>query len=432
MTLCGIVRLMRHPLYVLILVLVLRVDIIPAQAQETRLTVFAASSLTNAFEAIGEAFEMANPDVEIQFSFASSSTLAAQLGQGAPADLFASANERQMQVAVDSGRIAGSPFAFAYNRLALIVPANNPANIYTLLDLANPGVNLIIAAPETPIRTYTDRMLQNTAIHPAYGEDFRRLVMDNVVSEEPNVRLVSAKVVLGEADAGVVYHSDITPDIIGDVIVLPIPDLFNEQATYPIAVTEDTDDSELAHRFVEFVLSDTGQNILVEWNMLSVRRQTIPDVVELPTDGTVKVDGLILNPLLLTADILRSDYPLQTIVTTCLDEDKTTTATFTGVRLWDIVRAAQPHPSVNPAINPSSSHIVVTNLEEIQVAISWDELDLHLGNQPAMIGFLSEVNQVKSTTDNLWLVTPTNSDIHRCLPGIVNISLRDVPPQNLD
>ena len=423
---------MRRHLYFLGLAFVWFLGMTPTRAEETQLTIFAAASLTNAFEAIGEAFEATNLGVEIQFSFASSSTLAAQLTQGAPADVFASANEPQMEVAVESGRIAGSPRAFAYNRLTLIVPVNNPANIQTLRDLANPGINLVIAAPETPIRTYTDRMLQKMADQPAYGEEFRRAVLDNVVSEEPNVRLVAAKVALGEADAGVVYRSDVTPDIAGDVLILPIPDLFNELATYPIAVTDDTDEPDLAESFVGFVLSDIGQEVLVEWNLISVRIPPVSDAVEIPTDGTMRVDGLVLNPLSLTTDSLRSDYSLQTVVTTCLDGGKIVTTTFTGALLWDIIRAAQPNHGPDKPNDQLRMFIVITSIEGYQVVVSWGEIDPQFGNQPIMIGIPPIANGVESQWGNLWLVVPSDSRCDRYVQGVANISLRHAPSPNID
>ncbi len=249
-----------------------------AQAQgATQLVVFAAASLTDAYEAIANEFEAANPGVEILFNFGGSSTLAAQLVQGAPADVFASANPAQMQVAVDGGRIGGTPQIFAQNRLVLIVPANNPANIQSLYDLANPGVNLIFAAPFVPIRTYTDAMLERMAEDADYGEIYRSAVLANVVSEEPNVRQVVAKVALGEADAGIVYVSDVTPDIAEDVLAFSIPDELNTVAAYPIAITNDTRQPELAQQFVDFVLSDAGQAILVEWGFIPIASPAAAD-----------------------------------------------------------------------------------------------------------------------------------------------------------
>lgn len=241
------------------------------QAQErVELTVFAAASLTDAFEAIATAFESEYPDVEILFNFSGSSTLATQLDQGAPADIFASANPNQMQNAIASGRIAGEPETFVQNRLVLIVPVDNPANITSIDDLANPGIQLILAAPEVPVRTYTDIMLDLLVNNPVYGEAYRDAVLANLVSEEPNVRQVSAKIAFGEADAGIVYRSDVTPDIADDVLAFPIPDDINTIATYPIAITDDTDKRELAQMFIDFVLSPDGQGILEDWGFQSV------------------------------------------------------------------------------------------------------------------------------------------------------------------
>ncbi len=177
--------------------------------------------------------------MDVVFNFAGSSTLSTQISEGAPADVFASANNTQMKVVLDAGLITTEPQTFAHNRLVLIVPADNPAGIESLDDLANPGVKLVVAAPAVPVRVYTDSMLDALAADPAYGEDYRSAVVANVVSEEDNVRQVSAKVALGEADAGIVYSSDVTPDIAEDVIVLPIPDEVNTLASYPIAVLDD-------------------------------------------------------------------------------------------------------------------------------------------------------------------------------------------------
>src|SRR5712692_7886925 len=177
------------------------------------LTVFAASSLTDAFNDVKTAFEAVNRGVEVVYSFGASNTLATQLAQGAPADIFASANAKQMSAAQDAKRIAGKPRSFAKNRLILIVPADNPARIASVKDLANPGVKLVIAAKNVPVRDYTNTMLDKLATTPGYGDAYKAAVLKNVASEEDNVRQVSLKVSLGEADAGLVYRSDVTPDI---------------------------------------------------------------------------------------------------------------------------------------------------------------------------------------------------------------------------
>jgi molybdate transport system substrate-binding protein len=243
---------------------------VQAQGRQT-LTVFAAASLTDAFEEIAAEFEAAHSGVEVLFNFAGSSDLAAQLSEGAPADVFASANRRQMQVAQDAGRIAGEPVTFAKNRLALIVPADNPAAIATLRDLATEGVQLVIAAEGVPVRDYTDTLLDRLAADPGYGDAYRAAVLANVASEEQNVRQVTAKVALGEADAGIVYVSDVTPDIHEQVTSIPIADYLNTLAAYPIAVTDNATNPELAQRFVDYILSDAGQDILKSWNFIPVR-----------------------------------------------------------------------------------------------------------------------------------------------------------------
>ncbi len=262
---------MRKSLALLAVIVVLVTSVMAASAQERTLLVFAASSLTDVFEDIAAAFEAEHPGTDVIFSFASSSDLAAQLSEGAPADVFASANAAQMNVAREAGRIAGDPVIFARNRLVLIVPADNPAGITRLRHLANDGVMLVIAAPDVPVRNYTDTMLERLLGYRAYGEAYREAFMANVVSEEQNVRQVSAKVALGEADAGIVYVSDVTPDISDQVIAIPIPDVLNTIATYPIAATNDSANPELAQAFIDYVLSDAGQDMLVHWNFVSVR-----------------------------------------------------------------------------------------------------------------------------------------------------------------
>lgn len=235
--------------------------------EEVTLTVFAAASLTDAFEEIATHFEAAHPGVEVVFNFAGSSDLAAQLAEGAPADVFASANTRQMTAAQDAGRIAGEPRIFARNRLVLIVPADNPAGIESLADLADGGILLVVAAEGVPVRDYTNTMLDNLAAD--LGEDYREAVLNNIVSEEANVRQVAAKVALGEADAGIVYRSDVTPDLAAQVIALPIPDEYNTLATYPIAVISDSEQPALAQAFVDEVRSLRGQLILTRWGLIT-------------------------------------------------------------------------------------------------------------------------------------------------------------------
>ncbi len=232
---------------------------------EGELVVFAAASLTDAFTEIGEAFEAQHPGVTVTLSFGNSSDLAIQLAEGAPADIFASANARQMQVAVDAGRIDGEPVNFLTNRLVIIVPADNPAGVESLSDLANDGLRLVLVEVNAPVRDFTEDMLANAAADPSYGTSFKDDVLANLVSEETNVRLAVAKVALGEADAAIVYFSDVTPDVADQILTVEIPDAFNVVAVYPIAATNHTSQAELAQAFIDFVLSDEGQAILAKW-----------------------------------------------------------------------------------------------------------------------------------------------------------------------
>ena len=225
------------------------------------LTIYAATSLTDVFEEMGEAFIEAYPAVEVLLNFANSATLAAQITAGAPADVFASANELQMENAVKSGRVDEVEVKiFAYNRLTVIVPADNPAKVQSLDELAGDGVLLVLAAVGTPIRAYTDAML--ASYNGDQGEDFDERVLRNLVSEESNVRQVVARVALGEADAGVVYQSDALGAVADQLITIPIDERHNQLASYPIAPLNDAAAQDLAQAFIRFLRSEAAQTIL--------------------------------------------------------------------------------------------------------------------------------------------------------------------------
>lgn len=229
------------------------------------LTVFAAASLTDAYTEIGDAIMATHPGITITFNFAGSQALATQLEQGAPADVFASANTTQMQVAIDAGVIDGEPQTFTRNRLAIVVPADNPAGIETPADLAQDDLRLVLAQPEVPVGRYAAQSIcamgEDTA---TYGNGFVDSVSENIVSQEEDVRAVLTKVQLGEADAGIVYVSDITADVAGDVSIVEIPEDVNVIATYPIAPVAGGN-TELAEAFIAYVLGPEGQSTLEEY-----------------------------------------------------------------------------------------------------------------------------------------------------------------------
>ena len=221
------------------------------------LTVFAASSLTDAFSEMGTAFTADHPGVKVVFNFAGSQQLRAQLEQGAVADVFASANAKEMNAAIQAGLVInGAQRDFVRNRLIVIVPHNNPGDIHSLKDLAKPGLKIVLAAPGVPVGGYAVAALDK--MNAEFGAAFSSTVMSNVVSYEDNVKQVVAKIQLGESDAGIVYTSDVTPAAAPKLITLEVPDKFNVTATYPIAVLKAAPQSDLAAAFVADVLSTQG------------------------------------------------------------------------------------------------------------------------------------------------------------------------------
>lgn len=243
----------------------------PAGATTT-LNVFAAASLTAAFEEIGELFEASYPNATIVFNFAGSQQLAQQIIAGAPADVFASANQKQTDVVIQAGGIvAGSQQTFVRNRLVVIYPQDNPAGLRDLKDLAQPGLKLVFAAQEVPVGQYSLDFLDKAITDPAFGDSYKEDVLANVVSYEDNVKAVLTKVALGEADAGIVYTSDITGEDGAIVGRIDIPDALNVIATYPIALVKESEYMELAQAFIDLVLSQAGQDILAKHNFIPVK-----------------------------------------------------------------------------------------------------------------------------------------------------------------
>ena len=233
-----------------------------SESTSTSITVFAASSLTEAFSEIGVAFETANPGVKVVLNFSGSQTLRTQIEAGAVADVFASANVKEMDALVNGGLVAAdSPQNFLTNRLVIILPAGNPAGVMQLQDLAQPGLKLILAAEEVPVGGYARQAIEK--MNTALGANFSEQVAANVVSNEDNVRQVVAKVQLGEADAGIVYASDsvAAPDL--ETIELPLE--FNVIASYPIAPMQASTHVGAARKFIAYVLSPQGGAILKKW-----------------------------------------------------------------------------------------------------------------------------------------------------------------------
>lgn len=233
------------------------------EEQRVTLTVLAASSLTDAFGELGKTFEQQNPGTTVKTSFGASSDLLVQIQHGAPADVFASAAQEEMNAAVKDGLVSGKPVVFARNREVVMVPGENPANIQSLEDLSKPGTKLVLAEEGVPAADYAVEILDKA--DSDYGPGFKEEVLSNVVSREADVRASVTRVVVGDADATFGYASDYTPDIRDRVKVIQIPPDLNIIATYPIAALEEAKEPASAREWVDLVTSSEGQEVLKKW-----------------------------------------------------------------------------------------------------------------------------------------------------------------------
>ena len=215
------------------------------------LTVFAASSLTDVFTELGKRFEADHEGVKVRFSFSGSSDLVAQIQQGAPADVFASADQANMEK-LTADQLVSAPSAFATNTLEIAVPPDNPADIHDLQDLGKPGVNLVVCAPEVPCGAAAQQVAHNAhlTLKP--------------VSEEQSVEDVLSKVETGEADAGLVYVTDVKAAG-SKVRGITFPEAANVVNVYPIAAVADSENAALAHDFVSLVVSREGRAVLEDF-----------------------------------------------------------------------------------------------------------------------------------------------------------------------
>lgn len=230
------------------------------------LTVFAAASLTDAFNEIATVVMEQNEGLTITVETAGSQSLVTQLEEGASADVLATANTSTMDRAVESELIAGDPMIFTGNRLVIVTPMENPAGIESIDDLAGDDIRLVLANPEVPAGNYANIAFCNYAAVEGSPNGFLNAINGNIVSEEVDVRTVLAKVQLGEADAGVVYASDAVASELNGVPlnVIEFPDSVPTRAEYPIAAVAG-DEEGAANAFINFVMSEEGQAILKKY-----------------------------------------------------------------------------------------------------------------------------------------------------------------------
>jgi molybdate transport system substrate-binding protein len=226
----------------------------PSQATGT-VTVLAAASLTDAFNKIGADLKARDAGLTTKFSYAGSPTLVEQIQQGAPADVFASADQPNMDKVVNGGRATAKPQVFAHNRLQIVVPAGNPKKINSVSDLANPGIKVDVCAPGVPCGTYATTVFNKAGVKVT------------PVSQEDNVKAVVTKVSLGEADAGIVYRTDVQTGG-SRVQGVDIPESYNVVAAYPMVQLKTAQNSAGAKAFMDEVMSAQGQQVLKQYGFI--------------------------------------------------------------------------------------------------------------------------------------------------------------------
>ncbi|MET0897745.1 MAG: molybdate ABC transporter substrate-binding protein [Mycobacterium sp.] len=222
-----------------------------AEGATGEITVFAAASLKSTFTELGAQLEAANPGTKVNLNFAGSSDLVTQLAQGAPGDVFASADEKNMTKAVDGDLVAGEPVDFATNTLTIVTAPGNPKGIASFADLAKPDTSVVVCAPQVPCGSATEKVEEATGVTLA------------PVSEESAVTDVLGKITSGQADAGLVYVTDAKGA--GDKVTeVPFLESSGAVNTYPIAVLAASANSTTAQTFVDFVTGPEGQKVLSE------------------------------------------------------------------------------------------------------------------------------------------------------------------------
>ena len=230
------------------------------------LTIYAAASLKTALSAVTPSYEASHPGTTLSISTDSSAALETQIEQGAPADVFLSADTANPKKLVDAGLAAGSAVAFAGNTLTIIVPTANPGDIRSPADLARPGIKVIAAGESVPITRYAEQLVANLAMQPGYPPGFATAYAANIVSREDNVKAVVAKVELGEGDAGIVYLTDARTS--SATVTVPVPDSANVPATYDGVVVAASHQAAAATAFLAWLAGPDGQAVLARFGFL--------------------------------------------------------------------------------------------------------------------------------------------------------------------
>ena len=225
-------------------------------------------------------------NISVVFNFDGSQVLRTQIENGAYADIFVSANAKQMNLMKNEGFMNNSSITvFTKTKPVIIVPKDNPAKIQNISDLAKPGIKIVIGTKDVPIGDYTLQILAKLANDSAYGPGFRKLVMANVVSNETNVNYITSKVALGEADAGFAYKSDITKDLSSKITKIEIQDKYNVIAAYPMGILKQSKNTTQAQEFINLVESDKGMAVLEKYGFEPTKTPEMPKTTN--TNATV-------------------------------------------------------------------------------------------------------------------------------------------------
>lgn len=377
------------------------------------LTVFAAASLTQAFTTIGNTFAKAN-NVTVKFNFAGSDALVTQLAQGAPADIFASANQAQMTLASQKGLIGSTPQVFVRNRLILIVPKDNPAHIYSLADLGRPGVNLVLAAPAVPVGKYARAAFTEWAADEAFGSNFLSRVMANVKSNETDVTAVTAKVSLGEADVGIVYVTDVTPAVASKVTAIEIPPALNQLAIYPIAVTKSSGNTALAHRFIDYVQSAAGKSVLAGQGFITQLPVSVPS-------SSIIISGLVSVTTTLSVADLRKLPAVTVRVTLRTDTAKQGVYSYTGALLNTVVQNAIPVINSSFQNDQLRQFVTVGATDGYQVTIGMAEILPQFGHEQVLLAYAKNGKPLPADEGAIRLIVPSDTLAGRWVSNVNSI-----------
>jgi molybdate transport system substrate-binding protein len=237
------------------------------------LTVFTAASLTGALGEIGQIYTN-QTNINVAFNFDGSQALRTQIENGAYADVFLSANKKQMNAVRNSGLMNNiSIILFTKNKLSLIVPKGNPAKIANLSDLAKPGLKIVIGTKDVPVGDYALQIISKLGNDSAYGPDYKAKVLANVISQETNVNYVVTKVALGEADVGFAYVSDVTEELTSKVDKIDIPDEYNIIAEYPLGILRESKYPTESKEFIDLVMSNKGKAVLEKYGFTPVENE---------------------------------------------------------------------------------------------------------------------------------------------------------------